>query len=79
MTEYRGTGRTRHGDSVACYSKGCEYARGWVTPCQRHLLAEQRRPQLGDLTIERIPGESCPHFVAAIIGGISKTETEGKR
>ena len=76
MTEYRGTGRTRHGDSVACYTKVCDHANGRLTYCRRHLLAKWRRPRLGDLAIETIPGDSCPHFVAGIFGEIFK-ETEG--
>lgn len=77
MTEYRGTGHTRHGDSVACYAKGCEHAEnGRLRYCRRHLLGKWRCPQIGDLAIE--PSGPCLHFVAGIPGEIFKTETEGK-
>lgn len=59
--EYAGTGHTRHGDEVACYSTECPEARTVCMPCRRSLLAKTRRPQLGDLTGHPDP---CPHYVA---------------
>lgn len=75
--EYAGIGRTRHGDSVACYSKGCEHAEnGRLAYCRRHLLGKWRRPRLGDLAIE--PNGPCLHFVVGIPGENYKPETDGR-